>query len=106
MCVRERKESHSTVKHIPPMFYHGIRAILGLERNPSCRVTILQVNFGVLLVGIWRCGVMREFFKDQVVVIILAFWFATIRAMDWEIRQFEGNPAEIVESAEFTFLSK
>ena len=40
MCERERKESHSIVKHIPPMFSHGIRARLALERNPSCRVTI------------------------------------------------------------------
>ena len=91
------------MKHIPLVFYHGIRAILALERNPSCGVTILQVNFGGLLVGIRRCGAT---IKDQVVLIILAFWFTAIRAMDWEIRQFEGNSAEILKSAKFTFLSK
>ena len=118
VCVCEReKDIHSIVKHIAPVFYHGIRVILALERNPSCRVTILQVNFGGLLVGIRRCGATTLFFQksigiaiscfeDQVVLIILAFWFAAIRATHWEIRQFEGNPTEIAKSAEFTFLSK
>ena len=67
--------------------------------------------------GIWRCaattvffpkniGVVVSHFKDQVVLIILAFWVAAIRATDWKIRQFEDNLAEIAKSAEFTFLSK
>ena len=78
------------------MFYHGIRAILALERNPTCGVTILQVNFGGLLVGIWRGGATTTFFpknigiainrfEDQVMLIILAFWVVAIRATDWEI---------------------
>ena len=96
MCVCKReKESHSTLKNLPLVFYHGIKVILALERNPNCGVTILQVNFGGLLVGIWRCGVMTKFFQkkgvivrrfqDQVVLIILAFWVAAIRATDLEI---------------------
>ena len=51
VCVSQR-ESHSTVKHVPPVFSHGIRARLALERILGFRVTILQVNFGGLLVGI------------------------------------------------------
>ena len=114
VCDEREKESHNIVKHIPPMFSHAIRARLALERSPSCRATILKVNFGGLLVGIWRCGVTIVFFQknigiaiirfeDQVVLIILAFWFAVIQATDREIRQFEGNPAKI---AKFTFLTK
>ena len=72
------------MKHIPLVFYHGTRAILALERIPSCGVTILQVNFGGLQVGIGRCeattvffpknaGIAISHFKDQVVLIILAF---------------------------------
>ena len=51
-------------------------------------------------------GIIISRFEDQVVLIILAFWVVAIRATDWEIQQFEGNPIEIAENVEFMFLSK
>ena len=67
VCVSER-ESHSTVKDVPPVFSHGIRARLALERTLGFGVTILQVIFEGLLVAIWRCGATTAFFWKNVVV--------------------------------------
>ena len=77
----------------------------------------MQVNFEGLLKGIWRRGATTRFcqqngggvvegLKDQVVLSILAFRFTAIRVTVWEIRLFEGKPAEIANSAGFTFFAK
>ena len=77
----------------------------------------MQVNFEGLLKGIWLRGATTRFcqqngggavegLKDQVVLSNLAFRFTAIRVTVWEIRLFEGKPAEIANSAGFTFLQK
>ena len=96
------------------MIFHDIRALLVCEKFLGFGVTILQVNFGGLLVGIWRSSTkLRSNFiaarlrlKDQVVPSNLVFRFAAIQVTVCKIRPFEGESAESAKSAEFAFLQK